>query len=73
MHAHAFRGEIDEAFDWLEKEYEKFGSAGWGEWRYQRLFDNLRGDLRWSAFLARVDVSDEQLARYTFDVAIPSH
>lgn len=71
VHVHAYRGEIDEAFAWLEKEYEKFGAAGWGEWKYQRLFDNLRNDPRWTAFLERVGVSDRQLAGYELDVALP--
>lgn len=71
VHVHAYRGEIDEAFAWLEKEYEKFGPAGWGEWKYQRLFDNLRDDLRWAAFLERVGVSYAQLAKYRLDVALP--
>lgn len=68
VHVYAYRGELDLAFEWLEKEYAKFGSAGWGEWKYQRLFDNLRGDPRWAAFLQRVGVSDEQLAEYDFEI-----
>ena len=64
VHVYAYRQEIEKAFEWLEKEYEKFGAAGWGEWKYQRLFDNLRPDPRWDAFLTRVGVSDEQLAAY---------
>ncbi len=71
VHVHAYRGEIDRAFAWLEKEYEKFGPAGWGEWKYQRLFDNLRHDPRWATFLERVGVSDAQLARYRLDIAVP--
>ena len=67
----AYRREIDEAFVWLEKEYDKFGAAGWGEWKLQRLYDNLRDDPRWQAFLERVGVSDEQLRQYEFDVEIP--
>ena len=64
VHVYAYRQELDKAFEWLEKEYEKFGAAGWGEWKYQRLFDNLRGDPRWETFLERVGVSDQQLAAY---------
>ena len=71
-HAYAYRGEIDLAFEWLEREYEKYGAAGWGEWKRQRLYDNLRGDARWAAFLERVDASDAQLARYEFDVDVPN-
>lgn len=71
VNVYAWRGEKDEAFDWLEKEYQKFGAAGWGEWKYQRLFDNLRDDPRWNAFLERVGVADEQLSKYEFDVTMP--
>ena len=61
-HVHAFRGEIDEAFVWLEKDYELFGPANWGEWRLMHLFENLHGDDRWTRLLERVGVSDEQLS-----------
>lgn len=64
VHVYAYRQDLEMAFAWLEKEYEKFGAAGWGEWKYQRLFDNMRPDPRWDAFLERVGVSDEQLAAY---------
>ncbi len=69
---HAYRGEIDEAFAWLEKDYEKYGAAGWGEMKLQRWFDTLRGDPRWTAILERAGVSDDQLSLYDLDVAIPS-
>jgi len=61
-HVHAWRGELDQAFLWLEKEYRTYGAGGWGEWKLQRLYDNLRDDPRWQAFLRRVGVADEQLA-----------
>jgi len=68
---HAFRGELDEAFDWLEKDYEIFGAAGWGEWRSMLLYDNLRDDPRWQQFLERVGVSDEQLRKVSLDLTLP--
>jgi TolB-like protein/Flp pilus assembly protein TadD len=71
VHVYAYRGEIDNAFEWLEKEYEKYGAAGWGEWRRQRLFDNLHGDPRWESFLEKVGTSDAQLAAYDFNVEVP--
>lgn len=70
-HVHAWRGERDDAFEWLERDFRLVGAGGWGEWRLQPLFDNLRGDPRWQAFLERVGVGDAQLARYELDVAIP--
>lgn len=60
---HAFRGEIDEAFAWLEKDYQVAGAAGWGEWRLMHLYENLHDDPRWIEFLQRVGVSDGQLAQ----------
>jgi len=36
-HVHAWRGDYDQAFDWLERELDAYGPGGWGEWRLQRL------------------------------------
>lgn len=68
---HAWRVELDEAFLWLEKDYELMGPAGWGEWRLMPLYDNLRRDPRWEQFLARAGVSDAQLAAIPFQVTLP--
>ncbi len=68
---YAFRGETDAAFEWLEKDYEVSGAAGWGEWRHMLLYDNLRQDPRWQPFLERVGVSDRQLAANSLDIALP--
>ena len=70
-HVYAYRGELDAAFDWLEREYDLYGAGGWGEWRLQRLYDNLRGDPRWHAFLERVHVTPEALAAIPFEVPLP--
>lgn len=69
---HAFRGEIDDAFEWLEKDYAIAGAAGWGEWRLMPLYDNLRDDPRWPQFLEKVGVSDEQLAAIPLAITLPS-
>ncbi|MEX2123650.1 MAG: tetratricopeptide repeat protein [Woeseia sp.] len=68
---HAFRGEIDAAFEWLEKDYEVAGPAGWGEWRLMLLYDNLRDDPRWQPFLQKVGASDEQLGTIPFAITLP--
>ncbi len=65
---YAWRGDLDAAFEWLEKDLEQFGQAGWGEFRLNRYFDALRDDLRWQPFLERVGVSDRQLATYEFEI-----
>ena len=71
-HVLAWRGEIDAAFDWLEREYEAYGAGGWAEWKLQPLYGNLHGDPRWQTFLERVGVSDAQLARYELEVVVPA-
>ena len=69
-HVYAYRGEIDMAFEWLEKDYAVSGPAGWGEWRLMRLLDNLHADPRWQNFLEKVGASDQQLAAIKFDVDV---
>ncbi len=66
---HAYRGELDEAFAWLEKDVAQFGAAGWGELKLQRLLDNLKSDPRWFALLERVNASDRQLDAIDLNVA----
>jgi len=59
---------VDEAFYWLEREYETYGPGGWGEWQLQRLYDNLRDDPRWDAFLAKTGTSEDQLAKLELEL-----
>jgi TolB-like protein/tetratricopeptide (TPR) repeat protein len=68
---HAFRGDIDAAFEWLEKDYAVSGAGGWGEWRLMLLYDNVRTDPRWQQFLIKVGVSDAQLAAIPFEITPP--
>jgi hypothetical protein len=68
---HAFRGDIDAAFEWLEKDYAVSGSGGWGEWRLMLLYDNLRADPRWQQFLIKVGASDAELAAIPFEITLP--
>lgn len=70
-HVHAWRGDIDAAFEWLDREYAAYGAGGWGEWKLQPLYANLHDDPRWQAFLERVGATDEQLARVEFEIPIP--
>lgn len=70
VHVLAYRGEINQAFEWLEKEFDTYGPGGWGEWQLQRLYDNLRDDPRWNAFLARTGTAPEQLA--ALDLKMPT-
>lgn len=66
--AHAYRGDIDAAFDWLDREVKLNGTGGWGEGRWMRFYDNLRSDERWQDLLVRANVSDEQLSAVKFNI-----
>ncbi len=48
--AHAARGELDEAFAWLERAYVQ-RDAGLAEVKRSRALRSLHGDPRWSAFI----------------------
>ena len=51
--AHAYRGEIDTAFDWLDQAYENRDS-GMANLLLDPLLANLRDDLRWEPFLDKM-------------------
>jgi tetratricopeptide (TPR) repeat protein len=51
--AHAYRGEIDEAFAWLERAYAQRNS-GLSEMRDEMLLRNLHADPRWRVFLHKM-------------------
>jgi serine/threonine protein kinase/tetratricopeptide (TPR) repeat protein len=51
--ARAFRGEIDQAFVWLERAYAQ-RDAGLVELRQAACLRSLQGDPRWAAFLRRM-------------------
>jgi TolB-like protein/thioredoxin-like negative regulator of GroEL len=51
--AHAFRGEIDTAFDWLEQAYEN-RDTGMTNLLLDPLLANLRDDLRWEPLLDKM-------------------
>jgi hypothetical protein len=51
--AHAFRGEADLAFEWLERAYRQ-RDGGVSEIKYDRLFRKLINDPRYKAFLKKM-------------------
>ena len=66
----AFRGEIDGAFEWLEKanlanDYELSNVIN------EPLMSNLYADPRWLPFLEKIGKSPEQLAAIEFNVTLP--
>lgn len=58
---HAYRGDTDAAFAWLERALEN-GDDNLVELRGGYLFDKLEADSRWQPFLAKVGISDADLA-----------
>jgi len=70
-HVYAYRGEIDDAFNWLNVRFETATNEPWGEGRLEPLLANLHNDDRWQAFLVRMKVSDAQLADIEFNVPLP--
>ena len=69
-YVHAYRGEADKAFEWLDKAVE-YGDPGIGEIVTESLFDKIHADPRWQAFLRKVGKAPEQLAKIEFKVALP--
>ena len=69
---YAYRGELDAAFEWLERDFDKYGAAGWGEVRLQRWYDNLREDPRWQGFLSRVGFTEADVAGLDLALDFPA-
>jgi len=54
----AARGEVDAAFEWLDRAYEQ-RDGGIVEMKPEPAFRSLHGDPRWRAFLVRVGLEEE--------------
>ena len=67
----AWRGNIDQAFAWLDKAVEYKDSA-LPMIAIEPLFKPLHGDPRWAALLKRLGRSPEQLAAIPFEVKLPA-
>jgi len=61
---YAFRGELDAAFEWLDK--DAAAGATFAEILVDPTYRNLYGDKRWLPFLRRVGKAPEQLAKIHF-------
>src|SRR5262245_16469770 len=64
---YAFRGEADQAFEWLDKAVE-YGDGGLGEIVTDNLFDKIHSDPRWLPFLRKIGKAPDQLAKIEFKV-----
>jgi TolB-like protein/tetratricopeptide (TPR) repeat protein len=69
-YSYAFRGEVDRAFEWLDKAVQ-YRDGGLSEIVYEPLFDKIRGDPRWLPFLRKIGRAPEQLAKVEFNVTLP--
>jgi hypothetical protein len=57
---HAYRGDKDRAFEWLERARQQ-RDAGLNFLRTDPFLANLHGDPRWNAFLRTIGLADDQL------------
>ena len=69
-YVYAYRGEADQAFEWLDKAVE-YGDPGLGEIVTENLFDKIHNDPRWLPFLRKLGKAPEQLAKIEFKVTLP--
>jgi len=65
---HAWAGDADQAFHWLEKELESGAGSGWTQILGYPGIENLAEDPRWLPFLRKVGAAPEQLAAIEFNV-----
>jgi tetratricopeptide (TPR) repeat protein len=64
---HAFRGEADRGFEWLDKAVE-YRDPGLSDIVAENLLANLHSDPRWLPFLRKIGMAPEQLAKIEFEV-----
>lgn len=69
-YVHAFRGDAEQAFAWLDKAAE-YGDSGLADIVSENLFDRVRADPRWLPFLRRIGKAPDQLAAVKFDLNLP--
>jgi tetratricopeptide (TPR) repeat protein len=68
---YAFRGETDEAFEWLDKAVANKDTGVWNSVS-QPLLRSLHNDPRWLPYLRRIGKAPEQLAAIKFEVKVPT-
>ena len=65
-----FRGEVDRAFEWLEKAVQ-YRDSGLEDIPIEAFFASVHDDPRWLPFLESIGKSPEQLAAIKFEVTLP--
>jgi tetratricopeptide (TPR) repeat protein len=68
---YAFRGDADQAFEWLDKAV-RYADPGLSEIVFESQFGNIHKDPRWLPFLRKLGKAPEQLAAIKFEVNLPS-
>ena len=66
----AYRGETDNAFEWLGKAVD-YKDAGLSNILGEPLFSDIQDTPRWLPFLESIGKSPEQLAAIEFKVTLP--
>jgi hypothetical protein len=64
-------GEVDRAFEWLEKAV-KYRDTSLGLIAADQVLYALHSDPRWLPFLRKIGMAPEQLAAIKFDVKLPN-
>jgi len=68
---YAFRGEATRAFEWLDKEIERYGSLG-PEVIADPILARLHNDPRWPALMERLGQSQSLLDSIEFNIKLPT-
>jgi len=68
-YVHAYLGDADSAFKWLDKAVE-YRDSGISEVLGEPLLTNLHDDPRWLSFLQKINYSPEQLEAIEFNVTL---
>ncbi len=68
----AYRGELDPAFNWLNKAVEN-NDTSLTYLAIEPFFSNLRNDKRWIPFLDSIGLTSEQLMAIKFEVSLPEN
>jgi TolB-like protein/tetratricopeptide (TPR) repeat protein len=66
----AYRNDRDDAFEWLEKDFQTWNRAAPGM-AQNIMFRNLHDDPRWPVYLEKIGQAPAQMAQINFDVALP--
>jgi TolB-like protein/thioredoxin-like negative regulator of GroEL len=69
-YVYAFRGDADQAFEWLDKALE-YHDPRLTDIVTENLFDKIHSDPRWLPFLRKIGKAPEQLAKIEFKVTQP--